>query len=384
MRREAKLLNKKKNRILVTSTDLMMVQFLVPHIKYLSDKGYNIDVACSNVGGRIDEVNEKLRDYAENIFVVSLQRSPLSSKNIVGYYEIKKILEKNHYDLIWTNEPVMGVATRLAAKKLKSNGTKVMYMVHGFHFYKGAPKLNWMLYYPIEKMMSKYCDIITTINHEDFEIAKRFKGKGAKYIHGIGINTDRLNNINEQNIREEIGLSKEDFIVLSVGELNENKNHRVIIRALAQVNDKSIHYVVCGKGDQLDNLVNLSKELGIESNVHFLGYRTDVVDICNQSDLFAFPTFREGLGLAALEAMYCGLPLVTSNSRGPVDFMKNGETGFICDPNNPEEFARAINIIKNDIELQLNMKKTNKILAYPYCVESVKNEIHSIIELTLR
>lgn len=373
------------NKILVTSTDLMMVQFLVPHIKYLCSNGYRVDVLCSNVGGRVCEVKEELKDYAENFFEVSLQRSPLSIKNLSGYFEVKRILNKNQYDFIWTNEPVMGVVTRLAAKRSRQRGTKVMYMVHGFHFYKGAPKVNWMLYYPVEKMMAKYCDVITTINHEDFEVAKRFKGDNTKYIHGIGINTERLNNLAEQkNIREEIGLSKEDFIVLSVGELNENKNHKVIIRALAQINDKSIHYVVCGKGDQLDNLKMLSKELGVESNVHFLGYRTDVVDICSQSDLFAFPSFREGLGLAALEAMYCGLPLVTSNSRGPVDFMVNGETGYICDPNSPEEFARAINIIKNDIELQLNMKKTNKILAYPYCVESVKNEIHSIIELTLR
>ena len=258
-------------------------------------------------------------------------------------------------------------------------------MVHGFHFYKGAPKLNWMLFYPIEKVMSKYCDIIITINHEDFEVAKQFKGEGAKYIHGIGINTNRLNNLTSQrNIREEIGLSKEDFVVLSIGELNENKNHRVILHALAQLNDKLIHYVICGKGNQLNNLVKLSIELGIESNVHFLGYRTDVVEICNQSDLFAFPTFREGLGLAALEAMYCGLPLVTSNSRGPVDFMKNGETGFVCDPNNPEEFAKSISIIKNDTELQLSIKKTNKILAYPFCIENVKKEIHDIIELVLR
>lgn len=373
-----------KNRILVTSTDLMMVQFLVPHVIFLSNKGYKIDILCSNVGGRISEVKENLKDYVENIFVVSLQRSPLSPKNIIGYCEIKKKLDKNHYDLIWTNEPVMGVVTRLAAKKSRNSGTKVMYMVHGFHFYKGAPKLNWMLYYPIEKIMAKYCDVITTINHEDFEAAKQFKGDGAKYIHGIGINTDRLNKQSEQrNVREEIGLEKEDFVVLSVGELNENKNHRVIIRALAQVNDESIHYVICGKGEQLDALTRLSKELGVESNVHFLGYRTDVVDICSQSDLFAFPTFREGLGLAALEAMYCGLPLVTSNSRGPVDFMINGETGFVCDPNKPEDFAKAIRIIKNDNELKLSMQKRNKMLAYPFCVDNVKNEIYNIIEFVI-
>lgn len=372
------------NKILVTSTDLMMVQFLVPHIKYLCSNGYRVDVLCSNVGGRVCEVKEELKDYAENFFEVSLQRSPLSIKNLSGYFEVKRIVNKNQYDFIWTNEPVMGVVTRLAAKRSRQRGTKVMYMVHGFHFYNGAPKANWMIFYSIEKMMAKYCDIITTINNEDFEMAKQFKAHDAKYIHGIGINTDRLNNTTEQkNIREEIGLSKEDFIVLSVGELNENKNHRVIIRALAQLNDKSIHYVICGKGDQLNNLISLSKELGVESNVHFLGYRTDVVDICNQSDLFAFPTYREGLGLAALEAMYCGLPLVTSNSRGPVDFMKNGETGYICDPNKPEEFAKAISDIKSDKHLRIKMSKNNKKTAKPFCFDNVKNEVLELIKITI-
>lgn len=362
----------------------MMVQFLVPHIKYLCSNGYRVDVLCSNVGGRVCEVKEELKDYAENFFEVSLQRSPLSIKNLSGYFEVKRIINKNQYDFIWTNEPVMGVATRLAAKRSRQRGTKVMYMVHGFHFYNGAPKANWMIFYSIEKMMAKYCDIITTINNEDFEMAKQFKAQDAKYIHGIGINTDRLNNTTEQkNIREEIGLSKEDFIVLSVGELNENKNHRVIIRALAQINDKSIHYVICGKGDQLNNLISLSKELGVESNVHFLGYRTDVVDICNQSDLFAFPTYREGLGLAALEAMYCGLPLVTSNSRGPVDFMKNGETGYICDPNKPEEFAKAISDIKSDKHIRIKMSENNKKTAKPFCFDNVKNEVLELIKITI-
>ena len=374
----------KMNKILVTSTDLMMVQFLVPHIKYLCSNGYRVDVLCSNVGGRVCEVKEELKDYAENFFEVSLQRSPLSIKNLSGYFEVKRIINKNQYDFIWTNEPVMGVVTRLAAKRSRQRGTKVMYMVHGFHFYNGAPKANWIIFYSIEKMMAKHCDIITTINNEDFEMAKQFKAQDAKYIHGIGINTDRLNNTTEQkNIREEIGLSKEDFIVLSVGELNENKNHRVIIRALAQLNDKSIHYVICGKGDQLNNLISLSKELGVESNVHFLGYRTDVVDICNQSDLFAFPTYREGLGLAALEAMYCGLPLVTSNSRGPVDFMKNGETGYICDPNKPEEFAKAISDIKSDKHIRIKMSENNKKTAKPFCFDNVKNEVFKLIKITI-
>lgn len=367
-------------RILVTSTDLMMVQFLVPHIQNLSEQGYEVEIACSDVGGRTQEVRDKLQIYTKAMYTVRLHRSPVNLNNFIGYKDMKKIIDANHYDIIWTNEPVIGVVTRLAAQKARKNGTKVLYMVHGFHFFDGAPKLNWMVYYPIEKLMASKADVICTVNKEDYKRAKTFNVKRVEYIHGIGINTARLTlGDNKNDIRAELGIDKDDFLVLSVGELNENKNQKTIIKAIVEIGDEDIHYVLCGKGDQLENLQNLTAELGLEEKVHFLGYRKDVVDICSQADVYVMPSYREGLPVASLEAMYCGLPLVTSNIRGLSDVMEQGKSGYMCRPDDIHGFAEGIRKLKKNTEMRKQMGLRNRETVKPYCIENTKKEILTLL-----
>lgn len=366
-------------KLLITSTDLMMIQFLVPHVKYLSENGFHVEIACSVVGDRIDDVRRALADSVKAIHTVRLERSPLSPNNLKGYGDMKRLLAENRYDIIWTNEPVMGVVTRLAANKYRKKGTKVVYMCHGFHFYKGASLPSWLLYYPVERFMSRMCDMIVTINREDEARAKTFHCPRVEHINGIGVNTARLHKRDERSdIRAELGLGAEDFVVLSVGELNVNKNHQVIIRAIAQLGDPEIHYVLCGKGDQLDRLTELAKECGIGDNVHFLGYRRDVVDICAQADVFAFPTRREGLGLAPLEAMYCGLPVIASDTRGIQDYTFDGKSGYLRNSEDAAGFAEAIAALKTDIQMRRKFGEFNRETVRSFCLEPVKGEILQI------
>lgn len=363
-------------KLLITSTELMMIQFLVPHVKYLSENGFRVEIACSEVGGRMEDVRNALESVVDAIHVLRLERSPVNPRNFLGYQDMKKLLTENHYDIIWTNEPVMGVVTRLAANKYRRKGTKVLYMCHGFHFYNGASLPSWLIFYPIERFMSRFCDVIVTINHEDEDRAKTFHCPRVEYIHGIGVNTDRLHNRNEQSdIRAELGLVQDDFLVLSVGELNENKNQRVIIRTIAQLKDPGIHYLLCGKGDQREKLEILAKELGIGDNVHFLGYRKDVVDICAQADVFAHPVRREGLGLAPLEAMYCGLPLVASDTRGIQDYCENGKSGYLCRSEDEAKFANAIRRLKEDPALRSSCGTFNRSTVQCFCMDQVKEEV---------
>lgn len=363
-------------KILITCTDLMMIQFLVPHVKHLAENGYHVEVACSVVGNRIDDVRRALADSAKAIHTVRLERSPVSPNNLKGYGDMKRLLAKNRYDIIWTNEPVMGVVTRLAATKYRRQGTKVVYMCHGFHFYKGGSLANWLLFYPVERFMSRMCDMIVTINREDEARAKTFHCPRVGYIHGIGVNTERFHMHDERSdIRAELGLRAEDFVVLSVGELNTNKNHQVIIRAIAQLEDPDIHYVLCGKGDQLERLTALAAECGITHNVHFLGYRRDVVDICTQADLFAFPTRREGLGLAPLEAMYCGLPVIASDTRGIQDYTFEGKSGCLRNSEDASGFAQAIAVLKADEALRRRYGAFNRETVKPFCLEQVRDEV---------
>ena len=369
-------------KILITCTELMMIQFLVPHVKKLAENGFEVEIACSNVGGRMEEVRAALEDTVKAIHVLRLERSPASPRNLLGYGDMRRLLKENRYDIIWTNEPVMGVVTRLAANKYRRQGTKVVYMCHGFHFYKGAGKLNWVVFYPIERFMSRFCDMIVTINREDEARAKTFHVPRVEYIHGIGVNTDRLRSRDAQSdIRKELNLSEDDFLVLSVGELNENKNHQVVIRALAQLKDQKIHYLLCGKGELRDRLEALAKELGLKKNVHFLGYRKDVVEICYQCDVFAHASKREGISVASLEAMYCGLPLVMSKVRGAEDYLTEGESGFLRDADDAKGFAEAVGNLLSSKARCKAFGQRNQEAVVPYCIEKVKREILRLMQV---
>lgn len=366
-------------RILITCTDSMMKQFLEPHVRNLAENGYEVEIACSEVLNRMTEVRQDLERLVP-VHQLHLKRSPLAVSNARGYRELKKLIDSGRYDLIWTNEPVMGVVTRMAARKARKQGTRVMYMVHGFHFYKGAPLPNWMLFCPVERMMASKADCICTINREDYARARKMRTPRAAYIHGVGIDTDRLRpGENPTDLRNELGLPKEAFLVLSVGELNANKNQQVIIRAIARMKDPAIHYVLCGKGDQRQNLEVLARELDIADHIHFLGYRKDIADICRQSDVFALPSRREGLPFAAMEAMYCGLPLVNSGIRGLTDITEDGVSGYICDPDDTERYAGSIRKLKNAPEDRSRMGERNQKTVEAYTAARTKQEILQLI-----
>lgn len=368
-------------RILITSTDLMMIQFLVPHVENFVEHGYEIEIACSDVGGYIEEIKNRLKNKVKAVYTVSLVRSPFSFSNIKGYRELRKIILDGDYDIIWTNEPVMGAVTRLAARRSRKNGTRIVYMVHGFHFYSGAPIRNWVLLYPIERMLSTVTDYIITLNSEDFKRAKKFPVKHVYYIHGIGADTDRLkkDTVN-QDIRKKLQIPKQAFLILSVGELNANKNQKIIIDALSILQDKDIYYVLCGSGKNLKNLQAQSRRYNLQDNIRFVDYRRDIINFYDQADVFVLPSYREGMPIALLEAMYCGVTPVTSDIRGVRDVMKDGITGVICDPKDSKAFAEAIKNLKEDKRLRKGYGENSRKAVKPYMLSLVKDKILGIFE----
>lgn len=368
-------------RILITSTDLMMIQFLAQHIENFAEHGYEIEIACSDVGRYMDEIKKSLKNSVEAVYTVSLVRSPFSFFNIKGYRELRKIILDGDYDIIWTNEPVMGAVTRLAARKSRKDGTRIVYMVHGFHFYSGAPIINWVLFYPIERMLSTVTDYIITLNSEDFKRAKRFPVKHVYYIHGIGADTDRLkkDTVN-QDIRKKLKIPEEAFLILSVGELNANKNQKIIIDALSLLQDKDIYYVLCGSGKNLKTLQAQSRKCQLQDNIRFVDYRRDIINFYDQADVFVLPSYREGMPIALLEAMYCGVTPVTSDIRGVKDVMKDGITGIICSPGDSKAFAEAIKTLKEDKRLRKGYGENSRKAVKPYMLSLIKKKILDIFE----
>lgn len=241
----------------------------------------------------------------------------------------------------------------MAAREARRKGTKIIYTAHGFHFYKGAPLLNWILFYPVERWLAHDTDVLITINQEDYKRAQSFKAGKVVYVPGVGVDLKKfhISPIDKAKKREELGIPKDDFVLLSVGELIPRKNHQVVLRALGILKQQgkleNIQYIICGQGDKLAELRKLAQTLNIAENVHFLGYRRDISEICNASDCFMFMSLQEGLPVALMEAMACGLPAICTNIRGNTELIEDGVTGIIAD-NTPEDTARSIEKLKAD------------------------------------
>ena len=284
------------------------------------------------------------KKYGIKIYQVDFIRAPYDPRNYKAYRQIKAIMEREKFDLIHCNTPIGGITGRIAAKKTGVN--KVIYQAHGFHFYNGAPFINRTLFYNIEKHFAKCTDVLVTINHEDYESAKAFKlKKGGKlrYVHGVGIDLSVYDGIGEyrEKKREELGLAPDDIAVISVGELNRNKNNITIVQAMADINNKHLHYFLCGVGPEEAAIKSYASEHGLTENIHFLGYRNDVKELLSACDIFVMPSFREGLSRSLMEAMACGLPCVVSKIRGNTDLIQKGG-GHLCSPDSSAEFAEGI------------------------------------------
>jgi len=346
----------------VTTISNTVNAFLVPHIKMLIENGHTVDVAF-NIE---QDVNPAVLEMGCKINVICFARNPLKLQNIKAYKELKQLIKEEKYDLVHTHTPTASMLVRLVCRKFRKQGLKVFYTAHGFHFFKGAPLLNWLIYYPIEKQLSKYTDTLITINKEDYARAKnKLHSKNVEYIPGVGIDVDKYINttIDRDAKREELSIPKDDFFIFSVGELNSNKNHEIIIRAIAKLERTDIIYVICGTGHLRDYLKNLAIKLGVKLNL--MGYRIDIAEICKTSDLFAFSSKREGLPVSVMEAMASDLPVICSSIRGCVDLVDNSKGGYLVESDNVQDYVDKIHLlyenktIRNSMAIY-NLQKVSK------------------------
>ncbi len=319
-------------------------------------------LAANWQGKSAKELQEDEKKYDIKEIHIDLSRTPYSLNNIKAFKQLIDYIKKEKIDFIHCNTPVGGILGRLVGEKC--NVKKIIYQVHGFHFYKGAPLKNWLIYYPIEKWLAKKTDVIITINKEDYKRAKNFKlKKDGKiyYVPGVGIDLSRYtkNQTSRQLKRKELELKETDVAIFSVGELNKNKNNKVIIEAIARLKETNIHYFLCGKGPLEPKLKKLVKKKNLEKRIHFLGYRTDVDELLHAADIFVMPSFREGLSRSIMEAMACGLPCLISNIRGNSDLIQEDIGGYLLDPNDIDGFAYAIEKCIRQPELRRKMKNNN-------------------------
>lgn len=375
-----------KKALLVTTVSGFVPQFEMNSVELLQENGYEVHYATNYHNVFYGKDNSRLDGTGIIRHQIDFSRSPFSLSTIKAYRQLSTLMSEISFDFVHCHTPVAGILARLAAK---ANAIpKIAYTAHGFHFYKGAPALNWMLYYPAERLMSRLTDILITINQEDFIAANDFRLKPGGRVYclpGAGVKTEKFTSVSvdKRTSRQQLGLSDDDFVLISVGELNKNKNHETVIKALSGINHNKIKYLICGSGELEAYLRQLIKDLRLENVVQLLGYRKDIPELLTISDIFIFPSLREGLPMSLMEAMAAGMPVIVSAIRGNVDLISDGENGYLFNSCNVNRCQRLIEYLAEDSSQLEMFKKNNLLKVQKYKKSVIKNKLREIYQAHL-
>lgn len=368
-----------KKILFTANLDSFFMKFLIPQLKYFKENGYEVSVASKSQNINIP--------YCDNKFDVDFARGFNIKQNINSYKQMVDILKNNKYDIISCHTPFGGAITRLAAKKCKLKDTKIVYMAHGFHFYKGAPFLNWLIFYNAEKYLAKYTDSIITINLDDYNIAKeKFKSK-IFYVPGVGLDIQKFNfkmNKKEKlDLRKSLNINENDFVMIYIAELTKEKRQLWLIKTVENIlkENNNFHLLLAGNDSLNGECQKLVKELNLEDKIHFLGFRKDVPNLLNISDLVVTSSKREGLPVNVMEAMCVGVPVVATACRGNRDLISDNKNGYIVEINDNIEFCKKIMKIYNLKESEKKkIKEYDQKVIQNYLLENVLKEIVKIYE----
>ena len=362
-------------KVLFTATvDSHILQFHIPYLKMFKEKGYEVHVATNGT----EEI-----PYCDIKHVISFERSPIKINNLKAIKNLKKIIDKENFDIVHCHTPMGSVVTRLAAKKARKKRTRVIYTAHGFHFFKGAPIFNWIIYYPIENWLSKYTDCLITINQEDYDIAKRkFKAKQIELVHGVGLDTSRLERDISQDekirIRKNLDINENDIVCSYVAELNKNKNQLLLINSIKELKEEvhNIKLLLIGEGNLFNEYKRIIEENNLENSIKLLGRREDINELISITDIYLASSLREGLPVNIMEVMYKGIPIIATNNRGHRELIKNNKCGFIIE--NKEELIEKIYIILNNKDSRNNLTENEKDNVKKYLIENTIKELSKI------
>ena len=363
-------------KVLFTATvDSHILQFHIPFLKYFKDKGYEVHVATNG--------DEEI-PYCDKKIKVSFERSPFKFNNIRAIKQLRKVINEEHYDIIHTHTPMGSVVTRLASKSARKSGTRVIYTAHGFHFYKGASLKNWLLFYPIEKLLSRITDDLITINMEDYELARKKFNCQVHYVPGVGIDENKfdfsMSNEDKKELRKSLNLKDEDFVMIYPAEISARKRQMWLINAIAELlrSHKDIHLLLPGKDSLNGKCQKLVKELELSSQVHFLGYRKDIPKLLKIANVALSSANQEGLPVNIMEAMYIGLPIVASDCRGNRDLVKNKYNGYLIEIKDSTSFSNSVEKIYQNDKETIQFSKNSKKEINNYLLNKIMTKMDDI------
>ncbi len=360
-----------------------LAAFHVPFMKMLQGWGCEVHAAASSAEGH----KERVEEAGVICWEIPFARSPYSPANLDAYRCLKALLREHRFDLIHVHTPVAAFLGRYLAKKTGQG--PVLYTAHGFHFYKGAPWKNWLIYYTAERLAAVWTDGLIVMNGEDYENARRMgfePDKNLFYVHGVGVDLRSFEAPPAAyGIRRELGIEASDVVVTCVAELISRKNHAFLLAAWQELTRRCDHghLLLVGTGEKMGALQQRVEQEQIP-RVHFLGYRKDVPQILGETDIATLVSKHEGLPKCIMEAMAAGKPVIATNVRGSRDLVEDGCTGFLVRLGDAAGLAAALERLARDPELRISMGAAGREKIREYSLQRVLAEMAEVYGRYLR
>ncbi|WP_314873598.1 glycosyltransferase family 4 protein [Stomatobaculum longum] len=338
-----------KKALLVTTVSGFVPQFEMNNVRLLQERGYEVHYASNFDMPSYGDNNDRLKGTGICCHQIAFAREPWNLQNMSAVRELAALIRREGVSLLHCHTPMGAACARVAAAR--TGLRNVIYTAHGFHFFDGAPKKNWLIYYPVEKFLSRYTDSLLLINREDYARArKKFSARHTDLLPGVGIDIEAVQRESAESggLREELGISPDKRVLLTAGEMIPRKNQALLLEVLRRLNHPSLTLIILGHGKLQDELKTKARALGVEAQVIFPGYRTDVFRFYGIADLFLFPSLQEGLPVAVMEAMAAGLPVVASGVRGNRDLILPGKGGELLSPHRATDWEKVVSILLGD------------------------------------
>ena len=359
-----------------------VIKFHIPTIKKLTERGWTVDVACAG---------EEQVPYCRKQYRMPYERASVNGRLIRGIRQLREIIDAEGYDIVYCHTTIGGVAGRIAGRKARKNGTKLVYLSHGYYFHKGCPFYYWPTFYLMEKLLAGSTDVIITINKEDEALArKHFSGCGIYRIDGIGIDTERLHITHSDELRRQyrrsMDIPEDAAVLIYLAELHSNKNQALLLRTLKTLRDggRNAYLVLAGYDHAGGALQAQAEQMGLSPYVRFLGWRNDIGELYGMADVCTASSIREGFGLNLVEAMACGLPVVATNNRGHASILNDGENGFLVDLDDEARFAACVERVLTDTALRERMIALGEQTKDRYSCQTITEILCDILENTAR
>lgn len=361
--------------MIITTTDNMIWQFLLPHISQLQSDGHTVECVCAKTGFWFDELTDK---YNLKVHEINFARSPFKLQNMSAYKRLVSLQKKESFSVIYCQQPVGGAMGRLIARKFK---LPCIYTAHGHFFFKGNSKLKNFVFKNVEKYLAKFTTALVTINQEDYQASKNWKSQYVFKINGIGVDLTKyipLNNNDKAALKDQLGLKDDDFVITSIGELNKNKNTFRLLEVIKSIDNPNIKYIICGQGPLQKKYEDYIKANNLQNRVLLLGFRKDIANILSISNVYIMPSYREGLPRSMMEAMALELPIIASSIRGNMDLVGDNEGGILCSAFSNDDYKNAILTLYNNPKLEHQFGERNKTFVQNFSLPVVIEQLNQI------